>query len=337
MADNGWQTGTLDGWVIQNRQNFYNDTVSGNAAGWVLQSLGRDIALSSYVAVTAGEVYAFDAWVYNTDAGAANIYAALQTPSGVWSGQGVPGASTSAKNQWVRLQGRFMIPSGCTKLAMLLQVEKTAGTGGSCYWSKPVMRRAVSAELIVDGAITANKISVNSLDAITANLGAVNISSAVIGTLQVGTSNIQGGACTDTGVGRVAGVQNVNSNGNPFNLVSCGVTVSGDGRVVLDCMSIAQINKNGGAQNSQAVGLNVFRDSLLIFQQVYYLPVVRTLVSGGGNGNTSSETYTAGCISISGFYDAPGAGWHVYTMQINNPGNTIGWAESNIAVSSYKR
>ncbi|MGY5775583.1 carbohydrate binding domain-containing protein [Rhizobium sp. LEGMi135b] len=337
MADNGWQTGALDGWIIQNRQNFYNDTVSSNAAGWILQSLGRDIALSSYVAVTAGEVYAFDAWVYNTDAGAANIYAALQTPSGVWNGQAVPGALTNVKNQWVRLQGRFTIPSGYTKLAMLLQVEKTAGTGGSCYWSKPVMRRAVSAELIVDGAITANKISVNSLDAITANLGAVNISSAVIGTLQVGTSNIQGGACTDTGVGRVAGVQNVSSNGNPFNLVSCGVTVAGDGRVVLDCMSIAQINKNGGAQNSQAVGLNIFRDSLLIFQQVYYLPVVRTLVSGGGNGNTSSETYTAGCISISGFYDAPGAGWHVYTMQINNPGNTIGWAESNIAASSYKR
>jgi hypothetical protein len=56
------------------------------------------------------------------------------------------------------------------------------------------MRRAVSAELIVDGAITANKISVNSLDAITANLGAVNISSAVIGSLQVGRSNIVAGA-----------------------------------------------------------------------------------------------------------------------------------------------
>ena len=71
-----------------------------------------------------------------------------------------------------------------TKLAMALVCLKTAGTGTSCYWSKPVMRRAVSAELIVDGAVTANKISVNSLDALTANLGAVNISSAVIGSLQ---------------------------------------------------------------------------------------------------------------------------------------------------------
>ncbi|WP_246662633.1 phage tail protein [Rhizobium sp. P44RR-XXIV] len=335
MADNGWQTGTLDGWATQNTQSFYLDTASGDAAGYVLQSLGRDCARSNFVVVTSSEIYAFDVWVYNIDPNPASIYAAVQTPSGAWGFNVVAG--TNVKNGWTRLQGRYSVPSGFTKLAMLLQVDKTAGTGNACFWSKPVMRRAVSAELIVDGSVTANKIAVNSLDAITANLGSVNISSAVIGTLQVGTSNIQAGACTDTGVGRVAGVQNVSSNGNPFNLVSCGVTVAGDGRVVVDCMAIAQINKSGGAQNSQAVGLNIFRNGLAIFSQVYYLPVVRTVVSGGGNGGTSSETYTAGWVGISGFYDAPGAGWHVYTMQINNPGNTIGWAESNIAASSYKR
>ncbi|NKJ04123.1 phage tail protein [Rhizobium sp. SG741] len=336
MADNGWQTGTLDGWTVQNQQAFYNDTGSGDAAGWVLQSLGRDCARSNFITVTAGEVYAFDVWVYNTDAGTANIYAAIQTPSGTWAFNAV--ASTSTKNGWVRLQGRYTVPSGYTKLSMLLQVEKTAGTGSSCYWSKPVMRRAVSAELIVDGAVTANKISVNSLDAITANLGAVNISSAVIGSLQVGTSNIQGGAVTGVGAGRVAGTQTIGANGT-VNLVSCVVNVAGDGRVVIDAMTLGQFNQNGGSQNSQPIGCNIFRDGTAIFSQTYYLGVVQTVVSGtgGSNGTTTQTTYTAGLVAVSGLYDAPGAGNHTYILQLYCPSNTIGWNESNITATAFKR
>ncbi|HEX8048431.1 MAG TPA: carbohydrate binding domain-containing protein [Rhizobium sp.] len=192
IADNGWSQGNLDGWAIQNLQAFYLDSDAGDASGYVLQSLGRDCARSNTIVVTPGETYAFDVWVYNTDSNTASILAMATTPSGSNTFPAV--TNTTTKNGWVRLKGRYTVPSGYTKLAMLLQVSKAAGAGSSCYWSKPVMRRAVSAELIVDGAITANKISVNSLDAITANLGAVNISNANIGTLQVGRSNIVSGA-----------------------------------------------------------------------------------------------------------------------------------------------
>lgn len=336
IADNGWQTGTLDGWTVQNQQAYYLDTTSGDAAGWVLQSLGRDCARSNFITVTAGEVYAFDVWVYNTDSNAANILAAVQTPSGTWGFTAVTG--TTVKNGWVRLQGRYTVPSGYTKLAMLLQVERTAGTGGSCYWSKPVMRRAVSAELIVDGAITANKIAVNSLDAITANLGAVNISSAVIGSLQVGTSNIQGGAVTAVSAGRNGAGQTIGA-GQTVNLAACGITVAGDGRVVISAMTLGQFNQNGGSQNSQPIGCNIFRDGTAIFSQTYYLGVVQTVVSGTGgqNGGTSQTTYTAGLVAVPALYDAPGAGFHTYTLQIYCPGNTIVWNESNIIATAFKR
>ena len=336
MADNGWQTGSIDGWVTQNLQSFYNDNSGGDAAGYFLQSLGRDCARSNYVAVTPGETYAFDVWVNNTDPNGASILAVTMTPSGSVSYPSV--ASTNTKNGWVRLQGKLTVPSGISKLAMLLQVNKTAGTGTSSYWSKPVMRRAVSAELIVDGAVTANKISVNSLDALTANLGAVNISSAVIGSLQVGTSNIQGGAVTGVGAGRVAGTQNIGANAT-VNLVSCVVNVSGDGRVIIDAMALGQFNQNGGSQNSQPIGCNIFRDGTAIFSQTYYLSVVQTVVSGtgGSNGTVTQTTYTAGLVAISGLYDAPGAGNHTYILQIYCPGNTIGWNESNITAIALKR
>ncbi|AYG66749.1 MULTISPECIES: phage tail protein [unclassified Rhizobium] len=334
MADNGWQAGVLDGWITQNVQAFYNDTVSGDAAGWVLQSLGRDCARSNFIAVTAGEVYAFDVWAYNTDAGTANVYALVSTPSGSLAYPIV--ASTATKNGWVRLQGRYTIPSGYAKLAMLLQVEKTAGAGSSCYWSKPVMRRAVSAELIVDGAVTANKIAVNSLDAITANLGAVNISSAVIGSLQVGTSNISAGAVTAMNAGRVADTQTIGAN-QTVNLAAVGITVAGDSRVMINAMTLGQFNQNGGSQNSQPIGCNIFRDGTAIFSQTYYLGVVQTVVQGGGNGGTSQVTYTAGLVGVPALYDAPGAGYHTYTLQIYCPSNTIGWRESNIVATAFKR
>ncbi|MBB3566744.1 hypothetical protein [Rhizobium sp. BK491] len=248
------------------------------------------------------------------------------------------GASKRAQGTVAGLQGRYQVPSGYTKLAMLLQVEKTAGTGGSCYWSKPVMRRAVSAELIVDGAITANKIAVNSLDAITANLGAVNISSAVIGTLQVGTSNIQGGAVTAVSAGRNGAGQTIGAGGT-VNLAACGITVAGDGRVVISAMTLGQFNQNGGSQNSQPIGCNIFRDGTAIFSQTYYLGVVQTVVSGTGgqNGGTSQTTYTAGLVAVPALYDAPGAGFHTYTLQIYCPGNTIVWNESNIIATAFKR
>ncbi|UWU19627.1 phage tail protein [Rhizobium sp. CB3060] len=336
MADNGWQAGSITGWTTQNLQNFYNDNSGGDAAGYFLQSLGRDCAYSNFVAVSAGETYAFDVWVNNTDPNQANIYAFPRAPSGTISPVVITGTST--KNAWVRLQGKYTVPSGITALAMDLQVNRTAGTGSSCFWSKPVMRRAMSAELIVDGAVTANKISVNSLDALTANLGAVNISSAVIGTLQVGTSNISAGAVTGVGVGRIAGTQNIAANAT-VNLVSCVVNVAGDGRVVIDAMTLGQYNQNGGSQNSQPIGVNIFRDGTAIFSQTYYLGVVQTVVSGtgGSNGSTTQTTYTAGLVAVSGLYDAPGAGNHTYILQIYCPGNTIGWNESNITATALKR
>ena len=181
---------------------------------------------------TPGEIYAFDVWVYNTDSSRAPVLGRLLTPSGQYAWP--VAAFTDLKNQWVRLQGRMTVPSGYNRICMDLFTERMAGTGTSTYWSKPVMRRAVSAELIVDGAITANKIAVNSLDAITANLGAVNISSAVIGTLQVGTSNIQGGAVTAVsagrnGAGQTIGAGQLNQNrgcqrvgiGTPSRLPQC--------------------------------------------------------------------------------------------------------------------
>ncbi|WP_234907089.1 phage tail protein [Rhizobium rhizogenes] len=194
MADNGWSQGNLDGWTTTGFLNFANDPNQGDASGWRLFSNGVFGAVSKFFPVQPGQQYAFEVWVLNWDPdyGAA-VYAVCKGAASDTQ-TFVQAAATSTKNSWVLLRGRVTIPSGQTRCAMALQIGRPATGGAGAAWSRPAMRRAVSAELIVDGAITANKISANSLDAITANLGAVNISSAVIGSLQVGRSNIVAGA-----------------------------------------------------------------------------------------------------------------------------------------------
>ncbi|MBB6484875.1 phage tail protein [Rhizobium lusitanum] len=340
MVDNGWQGGNLDGWTIQNLQAFYLDTTSGDAAGYVMQSLGRDCATSKYIQVTAGETYAFDVWVYNVDAGQANIYAALLTPSGGWAGFAV--VSTTSKNGWVRLQGRYTIPSGYVKLAMLLQVDKTAGTGNSCYWSKPVMRRATSGELIVDGAITGNKIAANAITAAQIATGAITTEKLILNGVTV--DKIAPGAVTAMNAGRVADLQVIGS-GSTINLAAVGISVDGDSRVMINAMSLGQYGQNNSSTGAQAIGCNIFRNGLAIFSQTYYLGVVQTVVtlSGGGSPNGTGQTanqatYTAGLVGLPALYDAPGPGYHVYTFQIYvPPGNNVGWRETNIVATAFKR
>lgn len=180
IVDNGWQRGTLEAWWTQNQADFYYGTNDGDAAGYILRSLGRDCATSQRIACSPGEAYFFDVWVYNTDARRANILALVtdgNTANHVWLGV----VGTDTKNAWVRLQGRTVVPAGKAFIQMILQNDRPAGTGTSTFWSKPVMRRATNAELIVDGSIrtqhiaaysiTADKLSVTTLSAITSNFG----------------------------------------------------------------------------------------------------------------------------------------------------------------------
>ncbi|MBT2244582.1 hypothetical protein JQK15_13640 [Sphingobium sp. BHU LFT2] len=159
IVDNGWSNGILDSWTTQNVTNFSQDNTAGAAAGWRIQSIGRDQAVSAAVSVTPGESYYMQAWCFNRHAGRANIYAfgtADLTLSGTVTITSV--GWTDTKTAWTKVSGIYTVPSGVTALRMCLQSERTAGSGDPTFWGKPVLRPAASGELIVDGAITASKI-----------------------------------------------------------------------------------------------------------------------------------------------------------------------------------
>ncbi|MCV9997319.1 phage tail protein [Pararhizobium sp. YC-54] len=115
------------------------------------------------------------------------------------------------------------------------QFNRAAGGTEDAFFGGLMVRKKQNANLIVDGAITADHLAVNSviagaiaagaitagklavdsvvasninvstLSAISATLGSVNISSAIIGTLTVGTSNIAAGAITLVETNTLAG------------------------------------------------------------------------------------------------------------------------------------
>jgi hypothetical protein len=186
MADNGWSQGNLDGWATTGLTSFANDPNQGDASGWRLIANGVFCAVSNFFPVQPGQQYAFEVWVLNFDtAYPVSIYAICK--GSVSDTQTfVQAASTATTNAWTLLRGKVTIPSGQTRCAMALQIGRPATGGAGAAWSRPSMRRAVSAELIVDGAITANAIAANAITA-----GMIQASSISTDKLTVGgvTSN----------------------------------------------------------------------------------------------------------------------------------------------------
>jgi hypothetical protein len=64
---------------------------------------------------------------------------------------------------------------------MALQIGRPSTGGAGAVWSRPAMRKAVSAELIVDGAVTANAIAANAITAGMIQAGAISTDKLTVG------------------------------------------------------------------------------------------------------------------------------------------------------------
>lgn len=73
------------------------------------------------------------------------------------------GAWTDTKNDWVRIEGRTVLPVGTARYRLLLQTERSTSDTTYTYWGRISARRAASAQMIVDGAIITDKLAANSV------------------------------------------------------------------------------------------------------------------------------------------------------------------------------
>lgn len=120
-------------------------------------------AISPWIQTTPGDVVTVSCMVYNNrNTGSAGFYiqCANQDESTVTS-DFPPGGYTASKNSWNRVTAQYTIPSGRQKFRVVPYAD-TASTG-STFWGKFSARRASDTLLIVDGAITAQKINAASV------------------------------------------------------------------------------------------------------------------------------------------------------------------------------
>lgn len=90
----------------------------------------------------------------------------------------------------VTLSGIFVAPDSATQMHVQLLREVVTGESQNGYIARPVIRRAASAELIVDGAVTANKIAANAIAVGTAAIQDGAIVNAMIGAAAIDDAKV---------------------------------------------------------------------------------------------------------------------------------------------------
>lgn len=127
-----------------------------------------------------GDQFYGEVWIKaanNSGAGTGNV--GLET---TYNGPGMPTTwgqfvdvrASSVSSGWTKISGTITIPSGYTQLYIRLSIRDNV-TAGDYYFDDVVVRHMLTGNLIVDGAITANELNIQSLDAIAANMGKLTI------------------------------------------------------------------------------------------------------------------------------------------------------------------
>lgn len=199
--------GSTEAWTMGTNSVIQGPMAATDPGGlYRLRSNGRDNAFSNLISVTPGDVIYASAMVYNENGERAQLLANLTDGSGGNATYPVF-AYTDLKNQWTRIEGKITIPAGKQRLQILLQTDKSTVYGAFTYWGKIQARRAASAQMIVDGTITAAQIAVggieadrikaNSITTVQITAGGVNADRLVANSItatQIGADSITAGA-----------------------------------------------------------------------------------------------------------------------------------------------
>ena len=186
LVINNFTGGDADGWTWSGPFELYQSssaiTLAAGVAGWMMQVYDTTGWLRSpHSTCATDEKFYFEVMIYRSNSPSTSTL--VQARWDVDDGTGALTAnystvgSASAVGSWTKVTGIVTAPANAKTVSLWIR-PTTSGGIGRILIARPIIRRASSAELIVNGSITADKLSVNSLDAI----------SAVIGTLRSATT-----------------------------------------------------------------------------------------------------------------------------------------------------
>jgi len=172
LADNGdFEAGNLS-WTLESGFSINNDSGNAHSGNYVLVgnlSSGAAAARNNMqTTVSPGDSYYVDGWIRTTGSayGAVRIRGLSSSGAEVWTQFG----NFVTSSTWTTSYGAGTVPSNVVKINAEAVI---IGGSGTVYFDQVRMLRRANGNLIVDGAITASKLSVDNLSAVSANMGDV--------------------------------------------------------------------------------------------------------------------------------------------------------------------
>lgn len=196
MVTNDFTQGNLDGWEVPGdaTYGYFSTDAAQPQGGHRLRATSRNQGYSAYVTCTPGDVLYASAYTFNTADEPADLCIQVTADDGSNSTWPIV-ATTNTKNSWVKLEGQIVVPGGRSRARLLLRTTKSLPySSNHTYWTKPILRRASSAELIVDGAILTNHLSANSITSV--KLAANSVIAGKVAAGAISTSELASKAIT---------------------------------------------------------------------------------------------------------------------------------------------
>ncbi|MEQ6475149.1 hypothetical protein [Comamonas sp. wu1-DMT] len=170
-------------------------------SGVQLSKSAAQSVLSRNFQTSPGEVYYMSAYVASATTTGLSIRLMLQLIDGTGTEGGNNGthvgwvaavtttAASVTANTWTKIEGLVTVPAGAAFGKARIVTETGTAATGNWFATNFVCRRAASAELIVDGAITATKIAANAIAVGSAAIQDGAIVNAMIGNLSADKIN----------------------------------------------------------------------------------------------------------------------------------------------------
>ena len=351
LVINNWTGGDLDGWStdatnisVQDRTD--TSLVSSGIAGKMVRIEGGDHWMRSpRASCSAGEKFHAEVWVRRFNAPQGSTLVQLRWTLNTGSAAYATIGSTSTNDSNIKIANTVTAPSNAIDVSLWIRFN-LGGTSGAALLARPVLRRAASGELIVDGAITADKISAG---AVTTNALAANavvaskiaageitgtklaatgiitataqinnavITGAKIASATIGTANIANAAITGAKIGNLE-VDTINLAGNAVTVPQFAAATAGAVTMTLVLDQTAPVLLWGHVTN--VVVNDASRQAQLkvngtIVRRAYYAMDVSVSVFGPGTGYGAS-VFVSGASNLSLLHRISlGAGKHTIVV-----------------------
>ena len=241
---------SADGWAASGGGAFnaYDDGASFVANGWpnryLAQQSCRDVFYGQLFPCSTQESYYVSAFLsnqtaYNVSIGMRFLDASLSTISFQQAAIIATGLTTPTQ-----YTGQCVSPGG-TRWAQIWMNIGAFSAFGNFFYTHVTVRKAASAELLVDGSITANRMTTNSVTAGTIAAGAIN-ASAIIVTNIIVTGHLTANTVSNGAAANVISGNNISVGLTPDATYPGQVVVFGGGQIVGGSASIALQNLTTG-------------------------------------------------------------------------------------------